>query len=356
MRASAHFSSPWKWHALLTPERRPSEFELIALLQESLAQAGLPSSHPGFDDDCAVLPWEGGQDLLYTVDALVEGVHFRLEHHPLESLGYKAIAVSLSDVAAMGGEPLYGLASLAIPDRVTAQQVRALYAGIRWACEEWGTRIVGGNVARSPHELEVHVTVVGRVEPGGALLRSGGRAGEALYVTGWLGLAAWGLRLLLGGRRMGAPASPGVQSALERHLTPKPRLAAGRALRERGLARAVIDLSDGLSSDLHHLCRRSGVGARLHAEAIPVHEEMARSIRAEGGDPLELALNGGEDYELLFAVPSHREGEVAEVLGRCACHAHRVGELTDRAEGVRLRTDGRESFLEPRGYDHLRRG
>ena len=272
------------------------EVELIARLAEIFGAAP-PGVALGIADDCAALDLGGPDYLLWTVDTLVEGVHFDLTYTSLGQLGRKSLAVNLSDIAAMGGEVLYALLSLGWPPDRDLAGALEFGAGLAAGARDYGAAVIGGDTVSSPLGLAVTLTVLGRVPKDQMLRRSGARAGDLVYVTGPLGEAAAGLEILQ--RRLvldGALTDPLVQA----HLDPRPQLAAGRLLAREGLATACIDLSDGTATDLMHICRLSRVGARLRAEDIPV-SPGARAVAAMiGQDPLELALRGGEDYQLLF--------------------------------------------------------
>lgn len=277
----------------------------------------------GMGDDCAVFrPASGKDDLLFTTDLLIEGVHFERTTHPPAAVGHKALARGLSDIAAMGGEPQFCLLSLALPAWADGRWVERFYGGLLRLARATGAILAGGDLARSERVM-CDIVVAGSVPKGRALLRSGARPGDAIYVSGRLGSSALGLSTLRGG-------------AWKRHLQPQPRLALGRFLRERLRATAAMDLSDGLSLDLRRLSVASRVCAEI--EAPPIYPGATR----------EQALHGGEDYELVFTV---RPGT------RVPAH---FGDLPLTQIGVmrrglagRVRLGGR--LLAPLGYDHFRR-
>jgi thiamine-monophosphate kinase len=301
------------------------EFARIARIRALLGALG-----EGIGDDCAVLAPPPGERLLATVDMLVEGVHFRRGDIDPASLGRRALAVSLSDVAAWGGTPRWARCSRGLPPETPADFLDAFYAGLGGLAAEHGVAVAGGNLARLPERLAIDVVVLGTaVRPVG---RHGARPGDRLYVTGPLGRAAAGLRWLLAGRD---PAAFPHLVAAQR--TPEPRLREGRAL--AAVASAMLDISDGLAQDLGHLCAASGVGAELDAAAIPVDADTRAAAAELGLDPLSLALHGGEDYELLFAAPPDAAVPCGIAIGRVVA-------------GAGLRLDGRP--LAPRGWDHFR--
>ncbi|MGH9903843.1 MAG: thiamine-phosphate kinase, partial [Pyrinomonadaceae bacterium] len=300
-----------------------SEFDLINRLRyradgghstgKGSASSLIP--HPsslitGIGDDAAVLRNHAGLDSLVTADLLVEDVDFRRATTTPRLLGHKALAVSLSDIAAMGGRPRWALVSVGVPRDVWESDfLDEFYEGFYALALGHGVTLVGGDVSRTPERVVVDSVVMGEAARGRAVLRSGARPGDRIFVTGALGGAAAGLQLLEAGARLStrprqSRAGP-RERLLLRHLRPTPRVAWGQLLGEKRLAAAMIDLSDGLSSDLSHLCRESGVGARIDAASIPV-DPLIRKARASTTDDLSLALNGGEDFELLFTVHPRR--------------------------------------------------
>jgi thiamine-monophosphate kinase len=288
-----------------------TEFELIARIQGILGPTGVP-----IGDDCAILDGH----LLATVDMLVEGVHFRLEDTDPHRLGRRALAINLSDIAAMGGIPRWCLVSLGLP--ATTEFVERFYEGLAEMARRYGVLVAGGNLARLPERMAIDVTVLGTADR--PITRDGARPGDHIYVTGPLGRSAAGLQCLLRGNQ----SHPDLVAA---HLDPVPRIEAGQAL--VGVATAMLDISDGLAQDLGHICERSHVGAAL--DFVPVDEATRQAAAELGLDPLGLALHGGEDYELLYTAPAGSPGI-------------RIGVVT--AQGMTL--NGHP--LEPRGWDHFR--
>ncbi len=330
------------------------EFELIARLTAGLGRS--PHVVVGVGDDAAVLDCDGGTQMLVTCDALVEGSHFVRRWASADQIGRRALAVNLSDVAAMGGEPVAALISLVMPRTTEVEWLDGLYAGLRAEAEAFGTAIVGGNVATAPGPLIVDVTLLGRVVAGRALLRSGARPGDRLCVTGTVGAAGAGLLTMARGRgTLPEDAAQAVARVRQALLAPQPRVAEGRALAADGGATAAIDVSDGLAGDLGHLCEQSGVGVILEAAALPILEETHIVARHYGDDPVHLALYGGEDYELLFTVRPEAEQSALAAIRAAGGTATAIGTMTEAREGMRLRSgDGTVSALEPRGWDHLR--
>ncbi len=299
----------------------------------------------GIGDDCAILRPAAGSEVLVTTDFSLEGRHFRRDLHPAESVGHRCLARGLSDLAAMGAVPMAAFLSLALPREMLATSrgrnwVEGFFRGLRGLGERYRCPLAGGDTAESVSIL-ADITLVGTAPAGKALRRSGGRVGDWLYCTGRLGGAAAELEGMLA---RGKLARVGKAVGGHPHLFPEPRVAVGEALRRRGLAGACIDLSDGLSTDLGHLCAESGVGAEVEEAALPVHP------LAVGARGLELALNGGEDYELLFSA-----GVGVKVPRRIAgVTITRIGRLV-RDEAVTLvRADGRRERLESGGWEYFR--
>jgi thiamine-monophosphate kinase len=310
----------------------------------------------GIGDDCAILRVPKGHEMLVTTDFTLEGRHFRRDWHPPESVGHRTLARGLSDLAAMGARPLAAFLSLALPGgtlgtRNGRRWVERFFAGLRGLAEPYAVPLAGGDTAESPSGLVLaDIVLVGTAPAGRALRRSGGRPGDALYVTGELGGAAAELAAM---ERRGAARRPLVRAVRAIHspgvhpqLYPQPRVAVGLALLRRRLATAAIDLSDGLSSDLAHLCRESGVGAELSLAALPIHP---LALRAGTEQAIDFALNGGEDYELLFAAPA----AVKMPRSVAGVRVTRIGNLV-RGHAVSLvDSAGRRRPLPPRGWEHI---
>jgi len=292
----------------------------------------------GVGDDAALLEVPPGRALVAATDTLVEGRHF-LAGTPPESIGHQALAVNLSDLAAMGAEPAWALLSLSLPE-VRESWLARFAAGLYALADAHGVELVGGDTVRGP--LVVTIEALGFVEPALALRRSGAKAGDLLYVSGWPGEAAAGLAALQGGTAAGV-ADPLVV----RFLYAEPRLALGRAL--RGRATAAMDVSDGLLGDLGKLCRASGVGARLDLECLPISTELAHRHERDACE--RFVLSGGDDYELLFTVPPERAEQLEADL-RPLCPLTRIGTI-EPGDRVRCLRDGVETAVRGGGYDHF---
>lgn len=334
------------------PLQRPltGEPALIAGLSRLFGQPP-PDVALGIGDDCAALALPGPDYLLWTVDTLLEGVHFDLAYFSLPQLGRKALAVNLSDIAAMGGEPLYALLSLGWPKARDISGALALGEGLAQAAKEHGLAIIGGDTVASPGGVMVTLTLLGRVARGEMLTRRGAGVGDLLYVTGPLGEAAAGLEILTRGLKLDAD----LQAPLCRaHLDPRPQLAAGRVLAGQRLATALIDLSDGVATDLGHLCRAGGVGARVPAASAPVSPRVKAAAPWLGADPLDLALKGGEDYQLLFTSPPDKAPALYAAFARAGLAPPLpLGEIIP-GSGVLLETAAGEKDITGEGFDHFR--
>jgi thiamine-monophosphate kinase len=324
-----------------------SEAEFVRWLQKGSATRARQVSL-GIGDDAALVRLGRGHDLVLTSDLSIEGVHFLRRLHPPRSVGHRALARALSDIAAMGGTPRFALISLALSKQgETRNWVEGFYAGVRSLASRAGVAIIGGDTALVSCQSFADVVVAGEVPRGAALLRSGARPGDQIFVSGWLGLSALGLRMLKSGR-IGSP----LAKAIHVHLYPFPRIELGRFLSEKRLASALMDLSDGLSTDLARLCDASGVGAALWSSQIP-RPNGSLDGRLSDAAALNLALNGGEDYELLFTV---RPGKVSRIPARFrGLPLRRIGEIRPSKGLCLVHPDGTSRALEPGGYDHLRK-
>jgi thiamine-monophosphate kinase len=319
-----------------------------------------PSLLLGIGDDAAVLRPRAGSDTVITADLLVEGIDFRLDglgafQTSARDIGHKALAVSLSDIAAMGARPRFYLLSVGVPAALWRSNfLEEFYAGARALAARHGISIIGGDTSRTPERAVVDSIVHGEVRRGRAVLRSGARPGDQIFVTGSLGGAAAGLRILESRTTQRSPAkmSRAQRRLVERQTRPTPRVDWGALLGEKRLATAMIDLSDGLSSDIAHLCRESRVGARIDASLLPI-EPLLKSTRASEADALSLALDGGEDFELLFAVSPRNVPKLPREVG--GVRVTRVGEITGARGKIRIVEGGRERPLRPGGFEHFKR-
>ena len=343
-----------------SPPPSRSEFDFSDQLRKQAIDyrsSGGTSLQLGIGDDAAVFEQHNGRDTVITTDLLVEEIDFRLNTTTPGLLGHKALAVSLSDIAAMGALPRYSLLSIGVPEEVWKSGfIDEFYQGYLSLARSQRVELIGGDVSRTPERVVIDSIVVGDLGRGTAVRRSGAQPGDHIFVTGSLGGAAAGLQLLGHGARLSTSAQRtkavrAADSLLLRQLCPQPRVEWGLALNKARLAKAMIDISDGLSSDLSHLCRESNVGARLDSRRIPIDPSVIDAPQRIALDPVELALNGGEDFELLFTIhprdlkrlPSHM-GDVPVTY---------IGDITDDAGRIAL-TDGLTvRDLEPKGFSHF---
>lgn len=297
-------------------------------------------------DDCAVLPQNDDVDLLVTADMLVEDIDFRLEWSTPEMLGHKALAVSVSDIAAMGGLPKWSLTSIGVPEKIwNSEFIDRFYNGWHSLADSLDVALIGGDVSRTPDRFVVDSIVGGNVAAGKAILRSGAKPGDAIFITGRLGGAAAGLRLLEQEIRVD-DCTDWQRRLIRRQLAPLPKVAEGRVILKNGLASAMIDISDGLSSDLQHICKASGVGAVIDAAAVPVDHD-SKKFTESNEQQLDLALNGGEDFELLFTVPKEKISELD------LQQFSRIGTVTANVGIVELTTASETTVLHSSGYRHF---
>jgi thiamine-monophosphate kinase len=296
----------------------------------------------GIGDDCAVLRIPPDCDSLVTTDFTLEGIHFRREWHPAESVGHRCLARGLSDIAAMGGEPAAVFLSLALPRDLPQAWVGRFTRSLMSLAQKYGVTLAGGDTAESPNGILADIIVVGSVSKGQSILRSGARPGDRIFVSGELGGSSSAVRQMVA-----RPKKRLNPRDYHRHFYPEPRIELGRILREKHLATAMIDTSDGLSTDLSHICEESGVGAELDAARIP----RARVGRPSRKVDFDLALHGGEDYELLFTVPAAKR--IPDQIAGVSLSA--IGRVT-RSPGIFVRDPNGEIYeLHPSGWEHFHR-
>ena len=335
-----------------TPVGKIGERALVAHLRSRIPQG--PGVVLGVGDDAAVI--ETGPLTLVTADSLIEGVHFRREWSPPRLLGRKALTVNLSDIAAMAGVPRYATVSLCLPPDVPMKFVDGLYDGLLERARETGVQIVGGNLSRTPDAIVVDVALLGQADT--LVRRSGARPGHVALVTGSLGAAAMGVRLMEEGvGRDGAR----VEDERERRciaaqLDPAPPVGFGLAAGRAGLAHAAIDVSDGLSGDLLNVCQESGVAAWLDAGALPIDDAVKSLAQERGGDALDLALHGGEDYQLLLAAPPEAVPGLRDLAARSKVALTAIGGFQEGEPALRLRTGAGDAALVPRSHEHFGSG
>jgi thiamine-monophosphate kinase len=322
---------------------------LIARIRSRLPPPG-PDVLAGIGDDAAAVTWDR-RVLLLTTDTLLENVHFRRATATFRQIGAKALAVNVSDIAAMGGEPRYALLAVALPPSLPVADVDELYAGLHAVAGRYRVALVGGDTCATPGGIVLSVTLVGAVE-GAPLRRSGARPGDAILVTGTLGASAAGLAVLEGGPA--ALPADAMTAVVQAHRDPTPRVVEGRLIHASGGATAMIDVSDGLVTDLGHVAAESGVGARVYLDTLPLSAATRAVAEALGSDPVAWALSGGEDYELLFTATAARAPAIARaVTDGSGTPVRVIGEVRPATEGLRfLDGTGRPVPVRP-GFDHF---
>ena len=312
----------------------------------------------GIADDAAVYRPSPGLVELLTTDALVEGVHFDLTFTSMRHLGWKAIVASLSDIAAMAGVPRYVTMTLCLPNKISVEMVEQLYEGAALACTEYSCFIVGGDTTATQGAMVISVTMIGEAEESRVVYRNGARPGDYVCVSGHLGSSVAGLKILLrekeqflntSDQQAFSPRFEPYTAALAKHLMPKPRLDLSRIFSRDVQVHSMIDVSDGLSSDLSHLCEESGTGALLFEDRIPFSPDLLRSANRLRKPPLDYALSGGEDYELLFTVPLTR----MKALEALRIPVTEIGMITAGKTMLLVNEAGKKIPLRPTGYNHF---
>jgi len=330
------------------------EFPLIDRIRTILPVSGDEDLLVDIGDDTAVIKLDDRRAMLLTCDIQVEGRHFRFEHITPYQLGRRSMAVNLSDIGAMGGKPTYALVSLGLPADFPVKSYDRLFEGMRDELQPHGASIVGGNLAQTRDFLVVDVTLLGEVDRSRVLTRGGARAGDRIFVTGKVGASGAGFQVLSAfGKRF--PAR--YKELVRRHLSPTPRVDLGRRIAHAGIATAMIDLSDGVAGDLYHVCTRSGVGAEIHEERLPLPDRIGEVAAKSGRSVIDFALHSGEDYELLFTVPARIPAEtVQSVFRESGVPVTEIGSIVERNDGYSLvDSRGNRSPLKPAGWDHFRR-
>lgn len=329
------------------------EFGLIERLTKDFPLRNESSVH-GVGDDAAIM-YYGEKEVLVTTDLLLEGIHFDVRYVPLKHLGYKAAIVNFSDIYAMGGTPRQITVSLGISSRFTLENIEAIYDGIRLACEIYGVDLVGGDTSASVTGLVISVTCLGECERGKAIKRSGAKPTDIICVSGDLGAAYMGLQLLerenCVGANAGAEFTPdfsGKEYILERQLKPEARKDVVEALRQHGIEpTSMMDVSDGLSSELLHICKASETGCRVYEDRIPIDYQTAAMAEELNMNLVTAAMNGGEDYELLFTVPLTDREKVEKIPG-----ISMIGYVTKPELGAAMVTrDGQELPIKAQGWN-----
>jgi thiamine-monophosphate kinase len=316
-----------------------SEKKLIEQIRRAAGTGG--SVVTGIGDDCAVLRVPYGHEMLVTTDFSIEKIHFRCDWHTPESVGRRCLTRGLSDIAAMGGDPQAAFLSLAVPNDCPQKWVNRFLKGLLGLAQEFKIPLAGGDTAASPRGIMADIVVVGSVPRGKAILRSGAKVGDRIYVTGDLGHSAAALAALIPSRSSGR--------ARRQTFRPQPRVAVGQYLRRHALVSAMIDLSDGLSTDLDHICQESQVGAELDAGAIPRAREAVGKDQAGAYVALDFALHGGDDYELLFTSSAAIPRKIAGV------RITQIGHITRGTQMRLIAADGKSQPLQAKGWEHFKK-
>lgn len=331
------------------------EFGLIEHLTKAFPLAN-PSSQKGIGDDAAVIDNKDFQTVVST-DLLVEGIHFDLMYSPLKHLGYKSIVVNLSDIYAMNAIPKQVTVSIAISNRFSVEALEELYAGIQLACERYQVDLVGGDTTSSPKGLYISVTAIGQAKKEQLVYRSGAKKGDVLCVTGSLGAAYLGLQILEREKQIYL-SNPGVQPDLgdknyliERQLKPEARKDLIQVFRQSNIVpTSMIDVSDGLASEVFHLCKQSNLGAFIEESGVPIHPDAEMQAINFGLDPITCALSGGEDYELLFTIDPNDVEKIKYLPD-----IYMMGEMTAAEDGVKLHTKGGNIHpITAQGWQHFK--
>lgn len=341
------------------------EFDFIKRIRERASGVKSEDLVLGIGDDAAVLSEREGRETLVSVDLLVEEVDFKMDYAVPRWLGHKALAVSLSDIAAMGGAPAFGLLTLGIPDSLAEQSPsfwKDFFDGYMELAEKHGVALAGGDISSTPGPLTIDSVLIGHCQAGKAVRRGGARCGDQIFVTGALGASAAGLSLLLEGAQPNLLNSPNLedttllQSALRAHLQPTPQVEFGREVGAAGLATAMIDVSDGLSQDLAHICEESRVAAVLDYEMVPIAEEISL-VTTDPEEALSMAAGGGEDFQLLLTAAPENASSLFELARKCDVRLSLIGEIVDRQEltqSVRMRRGADVKPMSSSGYDHFK--
>lgn len=345
----------------MTRARRPTtlqtigEFGLIRELKKH-CQTLHSDVIQGIGDDAAILRAPHKEALIASTDLAIEGVHFDLAFESFKDVGHRIAMANISDIAAMGGTPKYILVAMAIPSSYKVSDLRALYQGLKKPCQAYNISLVGGDTSSSKSGLFLCLTILGQAPPKRVLTRQGAKVGDKVYVTGTLGDSKAGLQILQHqAKHKNAKADQPYEKFLKkRHLRPTPRLAVGQHLLKDGLAHAAIDVSDGLSGDIQHLCKASQVGVELWASHLPLSRQCQAYISTHFYSSIDFALAGGEDYELLFTVAPRNQGKVFDLAKILNTKMTCIGEIKPKSFGLRLKLEGGNSRkISRQSYDHF---
>ncbi|MFA6221009.1 MAG: thiamine-phosphate kinase [Desulfomonilaceae bacterium] len=305
----------------------------------------------GIGDDCAVIRISGDTNLLVTTDLLIERTHFLLDWQSAQTLGSKALSVNLSDIAACGGIPKEAFVSLAIPDRLGIEWLEDFYVGMASLADRFEVSVIGGDTTHSLSDLVINVVVTGLVGIREVLFRNGARPGDIIAVTGRLGDSAAGLESL---RKSTSLPSYETSLLIDAHLNPRPHIQEGRKLAQSHVCHAAIDISDGLSSDLGHICEQSGVGAIIFEDKIPVSGPLKKLAQELAVNPFDWVLNGGEDYVLLAAIDKGNFHQLAQFAATDGWTLTEIGEFVSEPGITLSKVSGEKISIRPKGWDHFR--
>ena len=342
-----------------SPSRRMvsalGEFGLISSITNTIVDCQLPPPQ-GIGDDAAILRPRSGYEWLLSKDLLIQGVHFDPKLCSYWDIGYKAVAVNVSDIAAMGGNPQYLLVGIAVPATTPVIDIRNFYRGLGSLCREYQIKVIGGDTCASRKDVFISLTIMGQVKTGQALCRKGAKVGDLIYVTETLGDSKAGLQLLQkrAQRPSGQLPKSVVRFLIQRHLHPTPRVSLSRELSKHQIATAAIDLSDGLSGDLRHICQASKVGAVIDLSNIPISHQCATYAQHNHEFLMNLALHGGEDFELLFTIPQNKQKHLNRLATQLTQKVTHIGTIQHHNQGIQLkRQNGKSHVLHPHSYDHF---
>jgi thiamine-monophosphate kinase len=345
----------------MSPSRRQAllshigEFQLIQSIARGFSARG-PRPLIGIGDDAAILSHPSSAHLVISTDLLVEDIHFSRDTASLYDIGYKAAVANLSDIAAMGATPTYILVAVALPSHMTFHDWKELYRGLSVPCKAHGVQLAGGDTSGSRSSLFLAITILGQVKPNHGLTRGGAQEGDLIYVSGTLGNSTAGLAYLTRQASHGKikPLRQPMKFLVNRHLRPTPRIALGCLLSSHRFASAALDLSDGLSGDLRHLCRQSRVGALIQEASLPMTSHLIAYASQMNIDPLPWALHGGEEYELLFTVPPKYQRRLELAVKQLRIPVTTIGIITPHRSGLRIKKqDGTIQKLIPQSYAHF---
>jgi thiamine-monophosphate kinase len=332
------------------------EFGLISWIRGKTSLSD-PNIAAGIGDDAAVMTLPKKRVCLVTTDILIEGTHFKLDYTDPLRLGKKALSINLSDIAAMGGTPQYFLVSMGLPGHLPLSWIEEFFHGVQQVAEEYNLSLIGGDTSLAP-KLIINITLIGRGRAGEVIYRKGAQVGDQIMVTGTLGNAALGLRILKSNKGDSSISHAGdedLAELIEKHLSPTPRIVEGQLIAKNHLASAMIDISDGLMADLGHILEESHAGAKIWISQLPLSEAYRRKGAQYISRDIDLALSGGEDYELLLTTPRKKGEKLLGLFRQSGLKITPIGEIVDPHYGLRLLLDdGREYIPRRKGYDHFK--